>query len=140
MSGKNPWALWLGPLMGAVAAWVALAGGNSMDMATVIFVAVLCVFWWVLEPVPIPVTSLLPIAIFPLFGVLTPAEVGQAYGSPLILLLLGGFGADLRCRGWTELDPDRGAGHGHGRAGKHHRPDRRDSNGHACHHIPGAQL
>lgn len=91
MSGNNTWALWLGPLLGAVAAGVAAAGGNGADMATVVFVAVLCVTWWVFEPVPIPVTSLLPIAIFPLFGVLTPAEVGQAYGSPLILLLLGGF-------------------------------------------------
>jgi sodium-dependent dicarboxylate transporter 2/3/5 len=34
---------------------------------------------------------LLPLAVLPLLGVLTPAEVGQAYGSPLILLLLGGF-------------------------------------------------
>jgi sodium-dependent dicarboxylate transporter 2/3/5 len=47
--------------------------------------------WWVFEPIPIPVTSLLPLGILPLLGVLTPAEVGQAYGSPLILLLLGGF-------------------------------------------------
>ncbi len=37
------------------------------------------------------VTALLPFAIFPLVGVLTPAQVGQAYGSPLILLYLGGF-------------------------------------------------
>jgi sodium-dependent dicarboxylate transporter 2/3/5 len=55
------------------------------------FVAILCIVWWVFEPVPIPVTSLLPLAVLPLLGVLTPAEVGQAYGSPLILLLLGGF-------------------------------------------------
>jgi sodium-dependent dicarboxylate transporter 2/3/5 len=34
---------------------------------------------------------MLPLALFPLFGVLTPAQVGQSYGSPLILLLLGGF-------------------------------------------------
>ncbi len=40
---------------------------------------------------PIPVTSLLPLALFPLVGVLSPAEVGEAYGSPLILLMLGGF-------------------------------------------------
>jgi len=32
-----------------------------------------------------------PLALLPLLGVLTPAQVGQAYGSPLILLLLGGF-------------------------------------------------
>jgi len=33
----------------------------------------------------------LPLAILPLLGVLSPSEVGEAYGSPLILLLLGGF-------------------------------------------------
>ncbi len=68
-----------------------LAYGHSADLATVGFVAVVCIVWWVCEPVPIPVTSLLPLAILPLLGVLTPREVGQAYGSPLILLLLGGF-------------------------------------------------
>ncbi|TXS90652.1 SLC13/DASS family transporter [Parahaliea aestuarii] len=60
-------------------------------MAIVSLVALWCVIWWVFEPVPIPVTSLLPLAVLPLLGVLTPAEVGQAYGSPMILLLLGGF-------------------------------------------------
>ncbi|RLQ20810.1 DASS family sodium-coupled anion symporter [Seongchinamella sediminis] len=85
------WAIWLGPLAAALAALGFIQGGYSGDIAIVGFVAVLCVIWWVLEPVPIPVTSLLPLAVLPLFGVLTPAEVGQAYGSPLILLLLGGF-------------------------------------------------
>ncbi|MBN7798268.1 SLC13 family permease [Parahaliea mediterranea] len=65
--------------------------GYPRDMVIVTLVAVWCVVWWVFEPIPIPVTSLLPLALLPLLGVLTPAEVGQAYGSPLILLLLGGF-------------------------------------------------
>ena len=34
---------------------------------------------------------MIPIAALPVAGVLTPAEVGQAYGSPLVLLLMGGF-------------------------------------------------
>jgi len=84
-------ALWAGPVAAAAAAAGLSAGGYGSDTAVVGFVAVLCVLWWVFEPVPIPVTSLLPLAILPLLGVLTPAEVGQAYGSPLILLLLGGF-------------------------------------------------
>ncbi|RPG50218.1 MAG: SLC13/DASS family transporter [Gammaproteobacteria bacterium TMED1] len=54
-------------------------------------IAMTCAIWWVFEPIPIPVTSLLPLAGFPMFGVLTPKQVGEAYGSPLILLLLGGF-------------------------------------------------
>jgi sodium-dependent dicarboxylate transporter 2/3/5 len=85
------WALWLGPLLAAVVAATLSGRGYDGDMATVGFVAVLCVVWWVFEPIPIPVTSLLPLAVLPLLGVLTPAQVGQAYGSPLILLLLGGF-------------------------------------------------
>lgn len=91
MSAIAERALWIGPLLGAVAAAASLASGHGTDLATVGFVAVVCVIWWVFEPVPIPVTSLLPMAVLPLLGVLTPEEVAQAYGSPLILLLLGGF-------------------------------------------------
>jgi sodium-dependent dicarboxylate transporter 2/3/5 len=80
-----------GPLLGLLGAWATAGAGLSADASVVAFVALLCVSWWVLEPVPIPVTSLLPLAVLPLAGVLTPAQVGQAYGSPLILLLLGGF-------------------------------------------------
>ncbi len=54
-------------------------------------VAWLCMLWWIFEPLPIPVTSLLPIAVFPISGVLTSEQVGASVGSPLIILLLGGF-------------------------------------------------
>ncbi len=91
MLATHNWALWLGPVLAALAAVACSEAGYGGDMSIVAFVAVLCVLWWVFEPVPIPVTSLVPLALLPLMGVLTPAQVGQAYGSPLILLLLGGF-------------------------------------------------
>jgi sodium-dependent dicarboxylate transporter 2/3/5 len=84
-------ALAAGPLLAMLAALACQWVGYDEAKSIVAFVAVLCVVWWVFEPVPIPVTSLLPLAVLPMTGVLTPAEVGQAYGSPLILLLLGGF-------------------------------------------------
>ena len=90
MPAMRNMTLWLGPLLAVVAAGF-ISAHYGEDMGVVALVAVLCVIWWVFEPIPIPVTSLLPLAILPLTGVLTPAEVGQAYGSPLILLLLGGF-------------------------------------------------
>lgn len=77
-----------------MACLVAAAGALLSAPAPMIVTAstaVLCILWWIFEPIPIPVTSLLPLALMPLFGVLTPAETGAAYGSPLILLLLGGF-------------------------------------------------
>ena len=54
-------------------------------------VTTLVVVWWMLEPIPIPVTSLIPLFAFPLFGVIEIDDVRAAYGHPLILLLLGGF-------------------------------------------------
>ncbi|MBT8132246.1 MAG: SLC13 family permease, partial [Gammaproteobacteria bacterium] len=54
-------------------------------------VTTLCAIWWIFEPIPIPATSLIPLAVLPLVGVLTPSEVGESYGNPLILLLMGGF-------------------------------------------------
>ena len=51
----------------------------------------LCACWWIFEAIPIPVTALVPFSLFPITGVLTPAQVGQAYGSPTVLLVMGGF-------------------------------------------------
>ncbi len=84
-------ALFAGPLLALLVLAGMLQAGFSRDIAVTAMVASWCVVWWIFEPVPIPVTSLLPLALLPLLGVLTPAEVGAAYGSPLILLLLGGF-------------------------------------------------
>ncbi|MEE4662085.1 MAG: SLC13 family permease [Halieaceae bacterium] len=84
-------ALVLGPIAALLLGLGLRASGLSADIAVTAAVALWCVFWWIFEPVPIPATSLLPLAILPLSGVLTPSEVGAAYGSPLILLLLGGF-------------------------------------------------
>lgn len=84
-------ATWLGPLVGLLVGL--LLRGNGLDAAIAITAGITLwtATWWVSEAVPIPVASLIPLALLPLLGVLTPAQVGQAYGSPLILLLLGGF-------------------------------------------------
>lgn len=83
--------LWLGPLA-AIAVGYAV-GSSEIGPAAgwAAGVAVLCAIWWVVEPIPIPATSLIPMAVFPLVGVVSAKQVGQAYGHPLILLLLGGF-------------------------------------------------
>ncbi len=93
MNSKNI-ALYAGPLSALLVYLTVINTTSATDSSAIAItaaVAMLCVIWWVFEPVPIPVTSLLPLAIFQLSGVLTANEIGQSYGSPLILLLLGGF-------------------------------------------------
>lgn len=82
--------LFVGPVLAMLVYYLTFDANNSA-LAITAGVATLCVTWWIFEPLPIPVTSLLPLAVFQLSGVLTKDEVGESYGSPLILLMLGGF-------------------------------------------------
>ncbi len=84
-------SLLLGPLLSAVALYCLWSQGWDIKACWTGAIATLCAVWWVTEPIPIPATSLIPIALLPMFGILTPAQTGAAYGSPLILLLMGGF-------------------------------------------------
>jgi sodium-dependent dicarboxylate transporter 2/3/5 len=81
----------LGPALGIALDLYLQSMGWSFAASATAAITLVCALWWIFEPVPIPFTSLLPLALFPMLQILTPAQVGQAYGSPLILLLLGGF-------------------------------------------------
>ena len=84
-------ALYVGPIISATVWFSMVSSGLDTKMAWTAAITSLCAVWWIFEAIPIPATSLLPLAGLPLFGILTPNQVGAAYGSPLILLMLGGF-------------------------------------------------
>lgn len=65
--------------------------GSTSEIALTAAVVVLCAIWWVFEPIPIPATSLIPLAVFPVGGVLSPEQLGSCVGHPLVLLMMGGF-------------------------------------------------
>ncbi len=77
-------------LAGLATAWSVAAGLPAAASWTVL-VTVLCAVWWMTEALPLPATALLPLAVFPVVGVLTPEDVASAYGNSMILLFLGGF-------------------------------------------------
>lgn len=54
-------------------------------------VATLMAWWWVFEVVPIPITSLLPLALLPGLGIAQLKPVAAQYGKPVIFLFLGGL-------------------------------------------------
>ncbi len=94
--------LWLGPLIALAIQFLPLPeilseAGEPVDASSaravlvVLSMLVLMAVWWVSEAIPIPVTSLLPIVILPLFAVQPLAKVTSAYMHPIVVLLLGGF-------------------------------------------------
>ena len=88
---KNKLALVAGPVFGFVVGLVSIALGLDIVAGITLWITVWTASWWVFEAVPIPVASLVPLSLLPLFGVLDSKQVAQAYGHKLVLLLLGGF-------------------------------------------------
>lgn len=81
----------LGPLLfGITMLW---SGSEDMSYeAKAVLAATLWVAtWWVTEALPIPVTSILPVVLFPLTGALPLRVTTESYGHPLVFLYIGGF-------------------------------------------------
>ena len=81
----------LGPLAFAILFYVGGGFGLAPDAVAALACTAWIVVWWVTEAVPIPVTSLLPIVLFPATGILDASATATAYGDPIVFLLLGGF-------------------------------------------------
>ncbi|KAL5987988.1 hypothetical protein ACLOJK_035751 [Asimina triloba] len=47
--------------------------------------------WWVTEAVPMPITSMAPLFLFPVFGIATADAVASSYMDDVIALVLGSF-------------------------------------------------
>ena len=54
-------------------------------------VAMLMAVFWVTEAIPIFATSFIPVALFPIFGVLNANHIAASYGHHIVLLILGAF-------------------------------------------------
>ena len=84
-------ALPAGPILAVAFAAVLRAAGLELDDSMLAGVTLWCAIWWVTEPVPVPATSLIPLAFLPILGLLDHKSTANAYGDSLILLLMGGF-------------------------------------------------
>lgn len=90
----------LGPLTFAIVL-LATPFGLESDPTAVLAGTSWVIVWWVTEAIPIPVTSLLPIVLFPLAGGTTVSEATQPYADPIVFLLLGGFLLALAIERWN---------------------------------------
>ena len=63
-------------------------------------VAGLMAVLWISESIPLPVTALLPLVLFPLLGVSTITQSAAPFANPIIYLFLGGFIIALAMQRW----------------------------------------
>ncbi len=95
----------IGLAMGPVLAGLMLVSGAPDGLADGAWftasVGVLMAIWWATEAVPIAVTALLPIAIFPSLGIANIQDTVAPYANKIIFLFLGGFIVAFGMQRWN---------------------------------------
>jgi sodium-dependent dicarboxylate transporter 2/3/5 len=90
----------LGPTLFAVTRLFVTPAGLSPAANAVLASTLWIATWWMTEAIPIPVTSLLPVLLFPTLGVASVAEAAAPYADPVVFLFLGGFLVALAIQRW----------------------------------------
>ena len=82
--------LWLGPLLFLIALLAPAPESLSLQAQRMGAVVLLMAVFWITEAVPIAITALLPIALYPLLHIATSKQTALAYGNHLLFLFIGG--------------------------------------------------
>ena len=74
---------------------------DNPNITYTLAIAILMAIWWVTEAIPLAMTALLPVVLFPLFGVVDGKTVSAMYFNHLIFLFIGGFLMALAMERWN---------------------------------------
>ncbi len=90
----------LGPILFVILFFFVHPEGLTPEGRAVLASTVWIAVWWITEAVPIAVTSLLPLVLFPLTGSLGLNETSVAYGDKFVFLYVGGFIIAIAIERW----------------------------------------
>lgn len=78
-----------------------LPEGMSLEAKRTAAVVLLMAVWWITEAVEMAITSLLPLVLFPVLGILPSERVAPYYTDHVIFLYFGGFVVALAIQKWN---------------------------------------
>lgn len=93
--------LLLGPLLFVLTLLFLQTEGLDQNGIFVVAAALWIATWWVTEAIPIPATSLLPLVLFPMGGIMTNQDTASFYGDDIVFLFLGGFLLAVAMEKWN---------------------------------------
>jgi sodium-dependent dicarboxylate transporter 2/3/5 len=96
----NRWLLRLPAVIGLLVLVTPVPTGMNPEAHRLIAVTVLMAGLWITQAVPLAATSLLPLALFPLLGIMKPDEVSKAYINDTLFLYIGGMIIALGIERW----------------------------------------
>lgn len=88
---KNKWLFGLLGIILALTTYNLVPDQEFSQAPLMAAIVVIMAFFWIFEVIPIPVTSLFPLVLFPIFGILDTKSTALFYGKDIIFLFLGGL-------------------------------------------------
>jgi len=92
--------LWLGPALFLVVVGFADLQPGEPQVTRMAAVATLMAVWWISEAIPLAATSLLPLVLYPLLGIMDGRQTAPIYVNHVIFLFVGGFMIALAMERW----------------------------------------
>ncbi|MDZ4149068.1 MAG: DASS family sodium-coupled anion symporter [Flavobacteriaceae bacterium] len=93
--------LLLGPLVFILIQYFFKPEGLSPQGVAVLACTLWIAIWWITEAIPIAVTSMLPVIIFPLTGAMSIQDTTSSFGDKYIFLYIGGFVLSIAIEKWS---------------------------------------
>ncbi|BFG27358.1 hypothetical protein CerSpe_136320 [Prunus speciosa] len=87
---SNNFNILLGPLLSTIIC-LHVTLGSLTTSRNMLAVLAWIFAWWLTEAVPMPITSMSPLFLFPLFGIASADDVAHSYMNDVIALVLGSF-------------------------------------------------
>ena len=97
---KNNLSVIIGIILSILAFIISFYFSANKELSTTVAIAILMFSWWISEALPIPITALLPICLFPIFDIMPIDEVTKYYSNKIIFLMLSGFLLGLILQKW----------------------------------------
>lgn len=91
----------LGPLVFILIQLFFKPQGLSPQGVAVLACTLWIAIWWITEAIPIAVTSMLPVIIFPLTGAMSIQDTTSSFGDKYIFLYIGGFVLSIAIEKWS---------------------------------------
>ncbi|MEM6766161.1 MAG: SLC13 family permease [Bacteroidota bacterium] len=91
----------LGPLSFALIQLFVKPEGLAPEAVSILAITVWMAIWWVSEAVPIAITSILPLVLFPVTGAMDMRATAAPYSRPIIYIFMGGFMIALAMEKWN---------------------------------------
>lgn len=93
--------LFLGPLLFLLTFYLLPLPGLSEEGRAVLAITLWMAVWWILESIPLGITSLMPLVLLPVMGAIPESVAASSYGNSLIFLFIGGFALALALERWN---------------------------------------